>query len=194
MKRTLLGLLALALLLFLCACGGPSPEPSPAPEETTAPEPSPTGAPVQPASAQKAAPTPIPDLEDRPANRAAAPENSWIEVDYTRDGVPFDPEAPTRDGHRHDWVIDAANSYESTCLEKGKYVHICSLCGGQYVTWEEPGPHRWTYEITAESHRTVCSVCGQVSGDWAGHEWHTDNERGIGWYICFKCGYEAKLD
>ena len=197
MKKTLLLLLIPALLLSLCACGGPAPEPVPAPEETEVPRPSPTAAPTPPAhpsAAPQAVPTPAPDLEDRPANREAAAENTWVEVDYTRDGVPFDPEAPTRDGHSHDWKVDPAESYESTCLEKGKYVHVCSLCGGKYVTWEEPGPHRWTYETTAESHRTVCSVCGQVSGDWVGHEWHTDNGRGIGWYICFKCGYAAKLD
>ena len=176
MKRRMLLLLALLLLMSLCACGERLPEAAPAPEATAARpsaepvrQPSPTAAPT---TAPSAAPTPTADLEDRPANRDAAPENVWVEIDYERDGVPFDPSAPARDGHSHVWIVDTVNSYHSTCLERGKFVHVCSVCGRKYLTWEETSGHHYVYETAPQGHRLVCADCGSYynTPDWTAHQ------------------------
>lgn len=128
--------------------------------------------------------------DDLPAGLSAEPEPTWLEVDYLRDGVPLDPDAPGRDGHIHDWKIDEVNSYPSTCADPGKYVHVCSICGARYTTWGEKKEHQFYYQSSAEGHRKVCAVCG-IYGDpymlynWVSHSW-TDVE---GQKVCSICGY-----
>ena len=40
--------------------------------------------------------------DDRPAGWSSLPENTWLEIDYQQDGVPFDPSAPT-------WTVTRTN-------------------------------------------------------------------------------------
>lgn len=165
MRKTLLLLLALGLLA-LCACGDLAPRSLPAPEETEAPQaslaPDPTPRSVQPAAAPREAAMLSSDLDDRPANREAPPENRWVEVNYERDGVPFDPEAPARDGHTHDWNVDKSRSWGSTCGYEGQYMQVCSICGREWCVHVPQLEHQfhemrysndnWVYD--------VCSLCG----------------------------------
>jgi predicted small lipoprotein YifL len=197
MKRRMLLLLALILLLSLCACGKRLPEAAPALEETAARpsaeptrQPSPTSAPT---AAPSAAPTPIADLEDRPANRDAAPENVWVEIDYERDGVPFDPSAPARDGHTHDWVLDNTRTYQGTCCDPGPYTMVCSICGREYVSRTYYGEHEYQWEnILLNSydgggvHAYSCIHCGDIRS-MGNHQW-TRADTTSNKMVCSVCG------
>ena len=128
--------------------------------------------------------------DDLPAELTAEPSNAAIEVDYVRDGVPLDPDAPGRDGHTHDWQLDAVNSHDSTCLDIGKHVFICSICGGKHVTWQEKKAHQYHYIASASGHRYACAMCGYNSDPydpygWSSHSWVTEGDV----KYCSKCGW-----
>ena len=127
--------------------------------------------------------------DDLPAEQTAEPANAVTEVDYVRDGVPLDPNAPGRDGHTHDWVLDEINSTESTCVDVGKHVYICSICGGKHVTWQEKKAHQFYYQCNASGHRKICSVCGTYGDpytmyNWKPHSWVQQGDQ----KVCSICG------
>ena len=124
--------------------------------------------------------------DDLPAGAKDLPEKNWVEVDYVRDGVPLDPDSPGRDGHTHQWTVDTSASRDSTCLENGKYVHVCSVCGGKYVTWEPLGRHHYIYETNPDYHRLICRDCGDLYDDWTPHRWHYSSY--LGCEVCDICG------
>ena len=129
--------------------------------------------------------------DDLPAELATQPLNAAIEVDYVRDGVPLDPDAPGRDGHTHDWQLDAVNSHDSTCIDIGKHIYLCSICGGKYVTWQEKKAHQFGYQANASGHRYACAVCGQsgnpysIGYGWESHSWVMQGEQ----KVCSVCGW-----
>lgn len=128
--------------------------------------------------------------DDLPAEQTAEPANAVTEVDYVRDGVPLDPNAPGRDGHTHDWVLDEINSTESTCVDVGKHVYICSICGGKHVTWQEKKAHQFYYQCNASGHRKICSVCGTYGDpytmyNWKPHSWVQQGDQ----KVCSICGW-----
>ena len=127
---------------------------------------------------------------DLPAELTAEPSIAAVVVDYVRDGVPLDPDAPGRDGHTHDWQLDAVNSHDSTCLDIGKHVFICSICGGKHVTWQEKKAHQYHYIASASGHRYACAMCGYNSDPydpygWSSHSWVTEGDV----KYCSKCGW-----
>ena len=100
--------------------------------------------------------------DDRPAGQETAPENGAAEVDYWRDGVPFDPEAPARDGHSHDWVLDRSRSWEASCAMSGQNMWVCSICSREYAQYL-PSPEHQFHEMRFSNDNwvyDVCSVCG----------------------------------
>ena len=97
--------------------------------------------------------------DDVPENERPAPEETWREVDYTRDGVPIDPEAPGRDGHTHDWVLDAEHSRENSCSNMGRHEYECSICGWRYhvILGQKEHQLQWvTREQWVGEYSTVC--------------------------------------
>ncbi|MBQ3276355.1 MAG: hypothetical protein IJH47_04765 [Oscillospiraceae bacterium] len=127
--------------------------------------------------------------DDVPENERPAPEETWREVDYVRDGVPIDPEAPGRDGHTHDWVVDEENSVESTCTSTGVRRYVCSICGWHYRMWLEKKPHQYDMWLTYRNgHAKVCSVCWTWKSPYHTldpHVWVTEGDR----VYCKYCGY-----
>ena len=98
--------------------------------------------------------------DDVPENERPAPEETWREVDYTRDGVPIDPEAPGRDGHTHDWVLDEENSWENSCTNMGRRTYECSICGWRYYIIPGQKPHQFVWATQGEWEGERCTVCG----------------------------------
>ena len=100
--------------------------------------------------------------DDRPAGRSDLPENTWLEIDYEQDGVPFDPAAPTWDGHTHQWQVDPARSWESTCAAEGQTTRVCSICGRSYRTRLPTLEHSFEWAFFPDSIYVydVCTVCG----------------------------------
>ena len=127
--------------------------------------------------------------DDVPENERPAPEETWREVDYVRDGVPIDPEAPGRDGHTHDWVVDEEKTVESTCLTTGVRTYKCSICGWHYRMWLAEKPHQYGWLSNASGHTWVCLKCHRPQYGWIEeyypHSWVTDGEV----TYCSKCGY-----
>ena len=127
--------------------------------------------------------------DDSPAGQDKEPEESWIEVDYSLDGVPFDPDAPARDGHTHDWVLDRETSRESSCIDQGRHNYVCSICGKKYTVWLEKQPHQFHWEINPQGHRWVCAVCSLSENgfykDYSPHEWVKEGDT----TYCSVCGY-----
>lgn len=98
--------------------------------------------------------------DDYPENGYPAPEETWREVDYLRDGIPIDPEAPGRDGHTHDWVLDEENSWESTCLNAGKHSYVCSICGWRYHIILSQKAHLFQWATQGQWEGEYCIICG----------------------------------
>lgn len=98
--------------------------------------------------------------DDLPENERPAPEETWREVDYKRDGVPIDPEAPGRDGHTHDWVLDEENSWENSCTNMGRRTYECSICGWRYYIIPGQKPHQFVWATQGEWEGERCTVCG----------------------------------
>jgi len=100
--------------------------------------------------------------DDRPAGAGSLPENTWLEIDYEQDGVPFDPAAPTRDGHTHQWQLDSARSWSSTCAAAGQTTKVCSICGRSYSTVLPTLDHsfEWAFYPGSIYVYDECTVCG----------------------------------
>ena len=98
--------------------------------------------------------------DDLPENIRPQPEETWQEVDYTRDGVPIDPEAPGRDGHTHDWVLDEENSWENSCTNMGRRTYECSICGWRYYIILGQKPHQFVWATQGQWEGERCTVCG----------------------------------
>lgn len=100
--------------------------------------------------------------DDRPAGRSDLPENTWLEIDYQQDGVPFDPAAPARDGHTHQWLVDPERSWASTCTAAGQTTKVCSLCGRSYRIALPVLEHSFEWAFFPDSIYVydVCTVCG----------------------------------
>lgn len=106
--------------------------------------------------------TAAPPKDDLPAGQSEPPSNLWQEIDYERDGVPFDPDAPARDGHLHQWVVDPSRSWNSTCTVPGKTTRVCSVCGHAYSTLLPCLAHSFEWAFFPDSIYVydVCTVCG----------------------------------
>ena len=103
-----------------------------------------------------------PPKDDLPAGQSEPPKNLWQEIDYERDGVPFDPAAPARDGHLHQWTVDPSRSWESTCVVPGQTTRVCSVCGHTYSTALPCLAHSFEWAFFPDSIYVydVCTVCG----------------------------------
>lgn len=103
-----------------------------------------------------------PPEDDRPAGRNDLPESIWLEIDYEQDGVPFDPAAPARDGHTHQWQVDPAHSWVSTCAAAGQTTYVCSVCGRAYSIAQPVLEHSFEWAFFPDSIYVydVCTVCG----------------------------------
>ena len=103
-----------------------------------------------------------PPADDLPAGCSAPPTNAMLEVDYERDGVPFDPDAPARDGHIHAWVKDESRSWDTSCSMEGQGVLVCSVCGREYVYKIPQLEHQFQFVSSSDSYwiYRVCTVCG----------------------------------
>ena len=127
--------------------------------------------------------------DDYPENGYPAPEETWREVDYTWDGIPIDPEAPGRDGHTHDWVVEEEKTVESTCHSTGERTYKCSICGWHYRMWLAEKPHQYGWLSNASGHAWACLMCQRPEHGWIAeyhpHSWVTDGEV----TYCSKCGY-----
>ena len=98
--------------------------------------------------------------DDVPENVRPAPEETWREVDYLRDGIPIDPEAPGRDGHTHDWVLDRGKSWESTCTSPGRHYYECSICAWRYSAWLPMKAHQYERITKYGMLFDRCVICG----------------------------------
>ena len=103
-----------------------------------------------------------PPEDDRPAGLSGLPENLWLEIDYEQDGVPFDPDAPARDGHHHRWHVDPARSRDSTCAEAGQTTYVCGVCGRSYSSALPILDHSFEWAVFPDSIYVydVCTQCG----------------------------------
>ena len=101
-----------------------------------------------------------PPADDLPAGCTSAPVCTMVEVDYERDGVPFDPYAPARDGHTHEWVMDKSRSWDASCSNEGQAALICSVCGREYVCQIPRLEHQFHQVQNGSNVYRECSVCG----------------------------------
>lgn len=131
--------------------------------------------------------------DDLPAGCREEPAPTWREVDDSRDGVPFDPDAPARDGHTHNWVLDESRTYQGTCTNPGPYTMVCSVCGREYVSMHYYGEHNYQWQNSYSSsfdgsgwHELRCTQCGDVL-ERSSHEW-VDGGGSQNMKVCAKCG------
>ena len=122
---------------------------------------------------------------DRPA--AGQVQNSpWRETDESREGIPFDPDAPAADGHSHVWQRLDEQCVEADCLHQGMEVFVCSVCGREYHRIAF-GEHRyyWACEgaVSYGYHIRICADC-RLSDRREPHEWDTSGE----YPVCHICG------
>lgn len=105
---------------------------------------------------------PDPPEDDRPAGLSGLPENLWQEIDYEQDGVPFDPDAPARDGHLHLWQADPEHSWASTCAAPGQTTYVCGVCGRSYSSALPILDHSFEWAVFPDSIYVydVCTQCG----------------------------------
>ena len=99
--------------------------------------------------------------DDLPANESSLPENTaWERLDLPRDGIPFDADAPARDGHVHQWEQDPSRSWSNSCASDGQSMLICSVCGREYCLWLPQLEHQ--YQRVSENgwYYDECVVCG----------------------------------
>ena len=84
-------------------------------------------------------------------------------------------------GHKFGtWVT----TVKSTCMNEGKAVATCSVCGAQQTKTLPKSDHILKNATCASG--AVCTVCGQTFGAALGHEY----ENGV----CVRCGEGLKLD
>ena len=129
---------------------------------------------------------PLGPADDLPAGLDAPPQApAWTELDRSREDVPVDPDAPTADGHVHEWSLEQrATGY---CVDLTVSVHRCLICGRE--RWDaSPGYHNVIWHLDGDGHSGVCEVCGQHLGVVRHDLQYAIDDRSHQ-LVCYTCGY-----